>query len=646
MSTKTLASLALLKVTVDTGGDYLHYLRPFVLHVLNRAEDSAFSPESVARHIRHEFGMAIPPSIIKVVLRRIARHHKLRAVDAGYERMGPLPDPKLQSRQAAAHRQIDTVVSDLSEFANSTPHPLASRESAVKAICTFLSHFDISCLRMYRRGTALPSIDSPSDTDVVLVSEYVNHIHRTSATKFESFLVLVQGHMLANALTCSDLGTAPQTYKRTRFFLDTPFVTRLLGAEGPERHASSQELVRLVTQLGGKFAVFAHSCDELGHVFSNAARFVDRPDGRGGIVAAAKRGLISTSDLILLSETFEDRLHSMSIQTQPTPEFPVRTRIDESDLEGRLRNEIPYSNPNAVLYDVKSVQSIYSLRRNAHPRTIETARAVLVTSNTRFASVAWAYGREVEETLEVSTVITDFTLANTAWLKAPVGAPDVPITQVLAFSYAALQPSEELLDRFLVEVDRLRDRGDLSVRDHQLLRSRTHVEDDVVDLTLGDVNAITESVVAAARDRAVEEIKREQEESLLQKQEALDQEQADHQATQLRLETETQERRRILKSVYWSSRKTASIVAWLFSCTTMAVVAAVGSIAISSVVFGELRTDWLVFAAIVVVEMFTISSILSGSKLHRVHERALEKVHGILLRKEAARMGVDFGDFG
>ena len=34
MSTATLTSLAILKVTVDQKGDYLDYLRPFILQVL------------------------------------------------------------------------------------------------------------------------------------------------------------------------------------------------------------------------------------------------------------------------------------------------------------------------------------------------------------------------------------------------------------------------------------------------------------------------------------------------------------------------------------------------------------------------------------------------------------------------------------
>ena len=61
-------------------------------------------------------------------------------------------------------------------------------------------------------------------------------------------------------------------------------------------------------------------------------------------------------------------------------------------------------------------------------------------------------------------MITDFSLANITWLKAPVEASDLPTTQLLAFSYAALQPSSELLTKFLQEIEKLEAEGAISER--------------------------------------------------------------------------------------------------------------------------------------------------------------------------------------
>lgn len=638
MSNKTLASLALLKATINAGGDYLHYLRPFVLHVLNRTDATSTTAESVANAILHDFGMVIPPSIITIVLRRIAKRNKLRRHQNAFEKLGPLPNPRLEQRQAEADHHINAILSDLQTFSQSTANPLPSRAAAITAVCTFLSRFDITCLRMYLRSTALPPIDDPSDTDILLVSDYVSHLHANSPARFDSFLVVVQGHMLANALTCPDLGNAPLSYKKTTFYMDTPLVVRFLGAEGSERQASSKQLVRLVTQLGGHFALFAHSCDETKTVLVNAAKYIDHPDGRGEIVAAARRGHITKADLHLLAEQFEETLHSLGVQTHPSPEIIPSYEIDEEILEERLTAAIPYFNPNAATYDVRSVRSIYALRRNTQPRSIEAARAVFVTSNDTFASVAWEYGREVEESLAVSSVISDFTLANTAWLKAPAGAPDVPTTQVLAFCYAALQPSRELLLKFLEEADRLEEKGVLTPRDHQLLRSSPNLEGDVMRLTMGSTDAVTEDAVIAARDRALEEFSKEETQKRVR-------EQKEHAATQSILQTERARRLAMVESAYWACRTTAEQIAKLFAYGASLIVLGLEGVSVWQAYSASGTTPWWAVGSVILVDLIALTDFLFGSTLRKLHNGVLTRVQGRLLDREARRLGIDVADF-
>ena len=637
MSTKTLTSLALLKTTIDAGGDYLNYLRPFVLHVLNRTDETLVTPDALAQAILRDFGMVIPSSIFSIVLRRITKHHKLRRNGPAFEKLGPLPNPRLQRRQADAHRHINSIVSDLQEYSKSTPYPLESDDAAVAAICTFLSHFDITCLRMYLRRTALPPITDPSDTDIVLVSDYVNYIHTKSPTRFDSFIVLVQGHMLANALTCPDLGNAPRDYKKTTFYLDTPILVRLIGAEGPEKRDSASHLLHLVMQLGGRFAMFTHTCDETKHVLLNTTKHFDSPKGRGPIIAAVRRGHVTKADLHLMAVNFEERLHAQGIQTHPTPKYQSEYQIDEPVLETQLRSAIAYFNPNAAHYDVNSVRSVYVLRKNSQPRSLESARAVFVTSNGAFASVAWEYGKQVEASREVSSVITDFTLANTAWLKAPTGAPDVPTTQVLAFSFAALQPSEELLERFLEEADRLEKEGRLAPRDHQLLRSSPHLERDVMRLTMGSTDAVTEEAIIAARDRAVADVTKEESDKRLREEE-------EHRSTQSLLNNERSQRQGMLKNVYWACRKQAERMA-----RTAAILAAVFVVALEATSVWQAfatsgNTKWWVVAGALFVDGLALLDFFFGTTLQKLYRYVLEVVQRRLLKTQARRLGIEASD--
>jgi len=63
--------------------------------------------------------------------------------------------------------------------------------------------------------------------------------------------VIVQGHMLANALLCPDLQNASPTYKGLTFYLDTPLLIQRLGVEGDAKKAAIEKLIGLLGRLGG-----------------------------------------------------------------------------------------------------------------------------------------------------------------------------------------------------------------------------------------------------------------------------------------------------------------------------------------------------------------------------------------------------------
>ena len=213
MSSETLTSLAMLKVHVDHGQDYLDYLRPFILQVLITHIPDPITDTIVQDFIRSDFGLEIPNRAVQVVLKRLSRQYPLKKAHGVYQIVGELPDPRIGTEKANAMRHINAVISGLNEFSKCAAKPIGSRDEAVTAICAFLTEFTIPCLRAYLRGTAIPTIEGQHDPEIVLVSKYVLALQNTDPERFESFLVVVQGHMLANALLCPDLKNAPRSYK-------------------------------------------------------------------------------------------------------------------------------------------------------------------------------------------------------------------------------------------------------------------------------------------------------------------------------------------------------------------------------------------------------------------------------------------------
>lgn len=636
MSSATLTSLAMLKVNVDQGRDYLDYLRPFILQVLCDHKPDPVTDAAVRDHIRNDFGLEIPERAVQMVLKRLSRKHPLTREQGVYRITGELPNPGIGAEKADADRHIHAVVAGLKHFSNDTARPITSDDEAVQAICAFLAEFNIPCLRAYLRGTAIPTIEKHDDALIVLVSKYVLSLQETDPKRFDSFLVVVKGHMLANALLCPDLQQAPKTYKGVTFYFDTPLLVRRLGLEGQAKQAAIENLITLLRHLGATVATFSHSRDELERVIRGASDWVDSPDGRGAIVMEARKASTTKSDLLVIAGQVDDKLAAADIEVVKTPRYVKDFQIDEKAFEGVLKDEVSYHNPRAKEDDINSVRSIYVLRSGNTPRNVEHAKAVLVTSNSGFAQAAFEYGKGHEESREVSSVITDFSLANMAWLKAPLGAPELPMTEVIAFSYAALQPSKGLLDKYLGEIEKLEKQGTITERDHQLLRSSDVAQRELMNLTLGEEDALTDQTITETLSRVTTEIKKEESEKYQA-------EQASHRQTQQDLASERTKSQAVQSRLYWRCVKKAKRCSW-------AIAIFVGLLFVSGIVAGLGVTSsnkvlgWILTATFGLVTLAGLVDLLFDFSVREMREKLEQWLRTRMLRREASRTGIDFGE--
>ncbi|MGH7798433.1 MAG: hypothetical protein ACREQ2_26515 [Candidatus Binatia bacterium] len=635
MSSVTLTSLAMLKVNVDQGNDYLDYLRPFILQILVDHKPDPVTDRVVRDYIRTNFGLEIPERAVQVVLKRISKIYPLKKADGVYRITGNLPNLEIAAEKTKADRHIQAVLTGLIEFSKTTAKPVLATEDAVVAICAFLTKFNIPCLRAYLQGTAIPTVHGKHDNDIVLVSQYVLHVQRTDPERFESFMIMVQGHMLANALLCPDLQNAPKTYKGVTFYLDTPLLVQRLGLEGKSKEAASENLIGLLHNLGATVATFSHSHEELERVLRGAAAHVDDPAGHGSIVMEARRGDITKSDLLLMAGQIDGRLADAGIQVKDTPDYVVPFQIDEEAFEEVLDDEVSYFNSRAKEYDINSVRSIYVLRARTSPLTVEKSRAVLVTSNSGFARAAWEYGQRYEESREVSSVITDFSLANMAWLKAPLGAPSLPTTEVLSFSYAALQPSKELLGKYLTEIDRLEKQGKISERDHQLLRSSTLAQEELMRLTLGDEDAFTAETVTETLRRVTSEIRKEENEKVLHEQEP-------HRQTLDRLGAIATEKELLQKRIYWKCARKSRFCGWTASLA-LVIFLALGFMEGFGLKTTTPFLGWILVGGTVVLFLASIANLFYGTTVRQIHAAIQARFLTYFLQREAKATGIDFG---
>ncbi|MBA2270078.1 MAG: hypothetical protein H0W20_05720 [Chthoniobacterales bacterium] len=292
-------------------------------------------------------------------------------------------------------------------------------------------------------------------------------------------------------------------------------------------------------------------------------------------------------------------LHGIS--KWPAPSYGREFQIDEAVLQEAINDEIAYFNPRAVDHDINSIRSIYALRKGLAPTRLENAKAVLVTTNTRLARVAYRFGREHESMREVSSVITDFSLGNVAWLKAPLGS-DLPRREILATCYAAMQPPPKLWNQYLDEITKLRSSGEVSPADHEALRLSLIAREELMNLTLGEEKAFSRRTV----EQILETVKLEYTRTVTAQ---LEDERKARLATEQKaggLERQHEERRKRL--FWWCAR--AGRVGGIVAMALVIPAVFAGALAATYSFGAYLQNSWLTSLANAAIGFFTVWSIL------------------------------------
>lgn len=522
--TLTLTSLAILKVDIDERHrNYIDYLAQFVLSVLASHRPEFVTDTKVAELLEEDFGLMVPTKAVQHVLRRLARDGHVRKEHEVFYPASDLPDTGIAVKRLDAASQIQRVYDALCQFSSSIqPEAAWSDADASKAILGFLARFTVDCLKSYVFNTALPRIPDTGSKELYIVSRFLQHCHETDRALFEDFIVLVKGQMYANALTCPDLESLEKKFDHISFYLDTPLILSLLGLQGEGLRQAAEELTTLVRDLKGGLGVFSHTLEEIRGVLRYAARNFDSPQATSRILREMRNSGITLSDLLVYIDQLPERLSSLHVRVKTTPEYVSDFQIDETTFHNVLEDGIHYHGDHAIRNDINSVRSIYVLRRGVSPARLEDAVAVFVTPNPALARVAFEFGKMHNSSKEVSSVITDYSLANVAWLKAPMKRPSLPEKETLAFCYAALEPSKELFRKYVEKMELLRSTGNISEQDHAILRLSPLAQRELMDLTLGDEEALTgtglreilsrvkeslvgEQKIRAAADRAIVE---------------------------------------------------------------------------------------------------------------------------------------------
>jgi len=509
MFKNALISLAAIRALYNTQKDYLDFIVPFVQEACQNV-DSPFDCIDIVRYISRNFGLSIPQRTVELTLKKIIRKKIVTKKDKKYFfSTTSYNNYRILDKVEESKAIINDVILDIQRFSIEKTHKDITEDQVVNAIIHFLSLFSVECLKFYHQKSVLPVEEiKQEDWQVILISAYIYSLIKHDTNSLDKFMVVAYGHMLTTSLLCPDLQEASKSYKNVQFFFDTSNIIESLGLDGQLAQESTALLFTQINNLGGKLCCFTHTVDEIKHVITSASRFIDQDEGNSGIVIEARRKGLEPADLIFYAESIEEKILNLGLEIVPSPGYIKDFQIDEKVFGEYLGRFIAYKNKNAKNIDINSIRCIFAIRKNEKAISLEKTRAIFVTKNTAFANSSCEYAYEIEKTV-LSPAIDSFTLASMAWLKSPIDAPQLPAKELMAFSYAALRPDNDFWMSVIRQAERLKDNGDISNTQLQVIRASVDAQEHVFIRSLGNAENINKETITEAIENATESIKNE-----------------------------------------------------------------------------------------------------------------------------------------
>lgn len=528
----SLSSLAMLSLRMRAGKDYLDYLRGFVIDSLRRMKGDPVDAAKLKQDIQEEFGLSIPAATFSIYLKRLGKEGVIFPMAGGLQyQVKSLPETTIASDRAAAKQQISEVTEELAAFAHQKYALKWDEFIASGAIAQFLRKYSIDFLKFSEFKSPLPDASSDNESTAYVVASFITNAAKNKPALFQSVKVLVQSHILSNALLCPDLG-GNRGFSGVHFLLDTRFILKALDLESNYDTENAKALVAAIRKLKGVVCVFGETKDELRGVLRAIIRGFQSGSGRGPVYRELLKRGRGVADVILAERNLEAALASLSISTLPSPNYSEDNytfQIDEAELRDEIDDQVDYISDRAADHDIRVVRNVFALRKGRHVSSIEDATHVFLTTNSALSRAAFQYERKNSKGWIFSAVVTDYHLSHLAWLKSPMEAQDLPHAEILANCYATMRPDESIWNRYIDEVARLKLENKVSEKDHEVLRFSINAPDELMDVTRGDVEGVTPANVHII----LEKLERSY---AIEKAEKLAQERQEHEETQKKLE--------------------------------------------------------------------------------------------------------------
>lgn len=505
---------------IETSKNPLQVFCNFILYLLLKAPNQTLRSDEIKDQLQSDFGMSMPHQIISNCTRILERNQEVVRLPraAGYK-IGNTSfdiDSFENTRQRFAEHE-NKLLNSLVEFVSSQYKQKWNEEEAKKYLSNFLDTEGYGTQLFLKKKLELEQhYISPS----FYIGRYVDFIQRQTDSVEKTYLEeIIYGMMVLQGIrqTGDYQQNRQQKFKGTVFYLDTKLVLRALGFSWKAQVESVRETVRLLREkYDAEIGIFQETRREVQNALSIAGR------------AFQKHRLIADGELKLYCELnpsearrLEDYADSLDALLERELGIKAVTAIDKDEPKVKKYNiettEIAdYIEAEcgwrrgAIDYDVKIIEQINIIREGDYSQAYGGKKKlpVFVTSNSKLVYTFREYISSKEDEIQQWNphnlpVISDNMLLYRIWLPFATEFAQLPSLTLSRFAYAAQSEGVvyyEKLRNTAAELEQTRNIDLINTTEV----ARRKIEDILLRESGGDLDSVTDEVVAASLDEYIQ----------------------------------------------------------------------------------------------------------------------------------------------
>lgn len=481
-------------------------------------KDDIISITNIQQSVKSEFSLDIPQYAIKALLNKAYKAKYLKKENKMFIRndigLGKLNFNSVKNEML--RKQNDLII-DLIKYVKERFDKVWRKDEAEEYLLKFIENNQIMSFK--KNIIFTESIEKYDDDsrEKLYIARYIKTLMDNESHLFGYLEDIIKGLIISTVVYMNEPSEIKKSFKNMTVYLDTSFIIFSLGYAGEIKKQQCDELLKLIYENNINARCFRHTIDEAIGILTACAYKVDsknRAKAYGPSIDYFIENGKSKSDIMLMINTIEDDLSRLNIKIEDVPQYNNRCYIDEEGLKESLKENIQYSNDEALERDIKSISAITRLRSGRTTIKIEESRAIFVTTNFKLVKEVNSYLNIDEELTGIMPIISDYALTNLLWLKKPLVAKNLSRQRLIAECYAASQPDEILWGKYINEIDNLKNKGHISEDESYYFKYAPAIKKICMEITEGKSEVVCEGTVKEIIERAKELIGREKEEEL------------------------------------------------------------------------------------------------------------------------------------